>query len=366
LTLVAENGGHAVNIVIGRALSSSLSRELSELFTTVTVADSVRNSGDGELYAKITHNWNVIDKNVMSGDIRFAVVTEFTVFDKHTRSDIVRIIDRRIARYDVPASATALTYVTALSGFILSPITIPLTTHEVGERAEALIGDTINASTRAVRLALEDDVKIESFVGSIRSEIAHRTGTTLRGSKASSLDHLLDAVFVLEADQGTGSGFCVSSDQLLTNEHVVSGSPLVRVRRRDGLSFGGTVVSISRERDLALVRLEGARCAPLPLASGRDIIVGREVWAVGTPEGLSWSVSKGIVSAVRDLDSGRLVQTDAAVNKGNSGGPLVDKESGKVIGVNTWMLRRGSAQGLNFAISSEEVLAAFPYLTPRT
>ncbi|HEX7008034.1 MAG TPA: trypsin-like peptidase domain-containing protein, partial [Alphaproteobacteria bacterium] len=81
--------------------------------------------------------------------------------------------------------------------------------------------------------------------------------------------------------------------------------------------------------------------------------------AIGTPEGLSWSVSKGIVSALRDLRGLRLVQTDAAINHGNSGGPLIELGSGKVIGVNALSFRKDLAEGLNFAVSAEDVRMTF-------
>lgn len=87
--------------------------------------------------------------------------------------------------------------------------------------------------------------------------------------------------------------------------------------------------------------------------------MGADVLAVGAPEGFSWTVSKGIVSAIRDAGGLRIIQTDAPINRGNSGGPLILIESGRVIGVNTLKLRRDGAEGLGFAVSAQNVRAAF-------
>lgn len=84
--------------------------------------------------------------------------------------------------------------------------------------------------------------------------------------------------------------------------------------------------------------------------------------AIGTPMGLEWSVSKGIVSGVRSLDGVEYLQTDTPINSGNSGGPLISLESGKVLGVNTFTVKKDIAEGLNFAIASNEIRNAFPEL----
>lgn len=352
-----KGGSHGVEINIGEAIVSTYSQQLGQIFDTVQVADSARAAGNTDLLARLSVGWRQVP-----GYYSYVFDSELSLYDRETRVKISSYQDSRQVNYSDPASVTGLSVLTGASLFLLSPVTIPLTTQAVGWKAESLLADAVGGSARSIKHAIEDDYDLERYVVASRRESSPLAAPHERTRSASPLDHLLDSVFVIRAGDFIGSAFCVSSQMLLTNEHVIAGSSVVAVRRRDGRIHRGRVVNTMDRNDLALVKLEEASCAPLPLARSDEIIVGREVWAIGTPQGLSWSVSKGIVSAVRDLKSARLIQTDAAVNSGNSGGPLIDRETGKVIGINTMMLRGGSAQGLNFAVSAEDALAAFPGL----
>jgi S1-C subfamily serine protease len=172
-------------------------------------------------------------------------------------------------------------------------------------------------------------------------------------------------VFVSPKKGSLGSGFFVGGDGLIvTNRHVIDGFGTVGIWLRDGRRGKADVVTVAPDTDLALLRTSLKPPAVLRLSRGGDARIGREVMAIGAPEGLSWSVSKGIVSSLRDTSVIRLVQTDAAINHGNSGGPLIDIATRRVIGVNTIVVRKDIAEGLNFAISSQDVLFRFgSYLT---
>ena len=169
----------------------------------------------------------------------------------------------------------------------------------------------------------------------------------------------LAAVVRIETDLGLGSGFIIDSDGLiLTNNHVISDAEEVTVFLEDGTSFDGTILGRDLVRDLAVVKIEATDLTALELGTLSRVPLGSDVVVLGYPLGIEdLSVASGLVSSIR-LDKGRnitWIQTDAAVNPGNSGGPLLNLQ-GQVIGVVSAKFVGAAIEGVGFAVSSNTVI----------
>ena len=186
----------------------------------------------------------------------------------------------------------------------------------------------------------------------------------------------LPSVVKLEGDSGQGSGFFINKKGLImTNMHVVSGGDKEFIISGDnGIKDLGKVIYIDSKLDYALIQAESLKNTnSLPLCFANYPRPGQKVVALGSPLGIAGTVIQGIVSAVREPTEQlqdlvpyyvTLIQTDAPISPGNSGGPLVNSK-GEVIGINTWSLsgQKGRAQSLNFAISIVDVLKSLEATT---
>jgi S1-C subfamily serine protease len=159
-----------------------------------------------------------------------------------------------------------------------------------------------------------------------------------------------------EVATGTGTGFLFSSDgYLFTNSHVVKQAKHLRAMLHDGSLYSAQLIGDDPYTDLAILKIEAADYTAAVMGNSDDLKIGQLVIAIGNPLGFQHTVTAGVISALGRTLSGEtgvsmdsMIQTDAALNPGNSGGPLINAE-GEVIGVNTAAIR--GAQGLCFAIS---------------
>ncbi len=170
-----------------------------------------------------------------------------------------------------------------------------------------------------------------------------------------------------ERISGSGSGFVFSSDGLiLTNSHVVENSDRLVITLLDGDEFIADVTGVDRDTDLAILKIYGSGYSPAKLGSSGDLKIGQLVIAIGNPLGYQHSVSVGVLSGMgrtmRTQDGhliDNILQSDAAMNPGNSGGPMIDT-SGEVIGINTAVIP--GAQGLSFSIGIDTAKEIARYL----
>jgi putative serine protease PepD len=181
---------------------------------------------------------------------------------------------------------------------------------------------------------------------------------------ADTASRLLPSVVQIEAGGAVGSGFVAAEGGLiLTASHVVGRSEAVTLTLQDGTTVSGTVVATDKSIDTAVIRADEAAAAdlkPLVLGALADVQVGEMTIAIGSPFGLSQTVTTGIVSALgRTVPTPMgelhdLIQTDAAINSGNSGGPLIDRE-GRAIGINTAIASAsGGSDGIGFAVPVDQ------------
>jgi S1-C subfamily serine protease len=161
----------------------------------------------------------------------------------------------------------------------------------------------------------------------------------------------MPAVVTIETTTGTGSGFFVAHDTLITNVHVVKNDGYVTLRRMDGSTMNARVANRAPAFDIAILKVAqpSTSQAVIAMGSAQSLRPGQEIIVIGSAFGtLQNSVSRGVVSGLRSGGGATLVQTDAAINPGNSGGPMLDRY-GSVIAISTMGYR--NAEGLNFGVA---------------
>jgi S1-C subfamily serine protease len=173
-----------------------------------------------------------------------------------------------------------------------------------------------------------------------------------------------DFFYGMVPQEGQGSGFIIDKDgRIVTNYHVIADARQLEVTLHNRKKYRATVVGTDRSHDLAIIKISAPDLAPMTLGDSRNLQVGQKVYAIGNPFGLSGTLTRGIVSSIRQVQEpdgvtiDEAIQTDAAINPGNSGGPLLNWH-GEVIGINTMIASSvGQSAGIGFAIPVNTVKA---------
>ena len=162
-----------------------------------------------------------------------------------------------------------------------------------------------------------------------------------------------NSVFIVTSGNSLGSGFAVGENCVVTNAHVIDNPNNIVLTTYAGTKHTAYLVGQDQDKDIAILCVNGAKFTPLTIADYKSLNIGDDVYAIGAPKSMAYTLTKGVISAKeRKIGKYTYIQTDAAINKGNSGGPLLNDE-GKVIGVNT--LKMSDSEGIGLAIPATVV-----------
>ena len=348
----------SLTVDYGDALLESLQRDLKSFYKDVFIVKSVSQVRKHDYLVRID---NAMDSSCNSqGNSPGCSLISRSSFRMHDSSGNL-LLHENLAddfKWVKPASVKTLNALTGLTLFITAPVTVPVAINLEGEALKELVAE----SNERVAARIANAIAV-TFGARPADKGPNALGSSSVLKIQSPLDNLLDGVVVVKAQNGFGSGFLVSSSGfIVTNAHVVGDDKTVTIQFRDAKTITGIVVDKDLAADLALVKCDLQASPKLALGKLAASGAGTSVISIGTPKGLDWSVSKGIVSAVREKNGVILIQTDAAINPGNSGGPLINIDRNEVIGVISFALKDATVEGLNFAVSAEQILKSFPYL----
>lgn len=157
-----------------------------------------------------------------------------------------------------------------------------------------------------------------------------------------------NSVFVVTSGNSLGSGFAVGENCIITNAHVLDNPNNIALTTYAGETHTAYLVGYDQDKDIAVLGVKDAKFTPLTIADYKALNTGDDVYAIGAPKSMAYTLTKGVISAKeREIGKYKYIQTDAAINEGNSGGPLLNDE-GNVIGVNT--LKMSDSEGIGLAI----------------
>ncbi len=223
---------------------------------------------------------------------------------------------------------------------------------EINRKVDVNSAETQNNINQLSESVLNIEKSLQTEITSIKTNLKNSASADF----SLVIEDVVDSVVSVMTDAGQGTGFIISEDgYVVTNAHVLVEAKYANAITADKEKKSMTLIGYDAELDLALLKIDGS-FKPLEFEATDNVRIGEKVIAIGNPLGLAFSVSEGIVSAKNRVGSNDLsayIQTDAALNPGNSGGPLIDAE-GKVVGINNFKLSGG--ENIGFALQSDYIV----------
>jgi len=229
--------------------------------------------------------------------------------------------------------------------------------NQLNQQIENLQTDTqikINELSQTILETEQELISLGSQIGSIDKEINYLKASA--GEDFSGIiEEVVKSVVTIKTDVSQGTGFIIEENgYIVTNYHVIENAKSAAIFTYDGETHQVKLLGFNLDLDIALLKISGNFDA-LELADSEDIQLGEKVIAIGNPLGLQFSVSEGIISNINQAGPNGIkayIQTDAALNPGNSGGPLIDKQ-GEVVGINNFKI--SGSEGIGFALESNYI-----------
>ncbi|MCK6077458.1 S1C family serine protease [Paenibacillus silvae] len=211
----------------------------------------------------------------------------------------------------------------------------------------------------ADELAIAPKLAVASSKGTEKPEASTTSNASIKKTRKQIIEDSQKKVVTIESGEGLGSGFLYNNKgDVITNAHVVEGSKEVTVRTLDHQEYQGIVIGIGEETDIAVVRVPDlVKIEPLPISSAKAE-VGDEILALGSPLGFENTVTTGIISGldrsfeIEPYIYTNLYQISAPITNGNSGGPLINAETGEVLGINSTVVKQEGGIGFSIPITS--------------
>ena len=295
---------------------------------------------------------------------RFHTYVTLTLRNPHSRQPIIQLSQDRLSYLTFNNTAVGIYWLNKMTLSLLFPVIAPAYTSAAGNSIRKTLEEDLRACLQNIMTDLEENRIL--FAPGQQASLARNDGP---------YKYLLEKTLYVETPAGHGTGFFISpSGYFITNAHVVKNYREVRYylygdlpvtpRRAEPPFRYARVVQVNHARDLALVKAEG-KFPYFTLDGDRSHYqTGEPVLALGNPKTEQFTVTKGIISAVKNHNGLDVIQTDAAISSGNSGGPLVLAKTGQVIGVNQQVIRPDLAENIGFSISAFEVLRTLGITQP--